>query len=99
MNNIIFNMDFIETDNLPYEMLVKILYENNGLQHPTSKIINNYINNYFDTKKCFVCKKKNISLAECTLSYICNKKIHFIKKVILESHNPKNIWLCFSCAH
>ena len=55
--------------------------------------------NFFITKKCFVCNRKNISLAECTLSYILNKEIYFIKKVILEAHNPKNIWLCFGCAH
>ena len=100
MNNIILNMaNFIESANLPYEMLAKILYENHGLQHPTSKILNNYMTNFFITKKCFVCNRKNISLAECTLSYILNKEIQFIKKVILEAHNPKNIWLCFGCAH
>ena len=89
--------NFIDTTILPYEMLSKILYEHNGIEHKNSKIINDYISNYFETRKCFICERNNISLALCPLNYLHNPT--FIKTIILEKHNPNKINLCFGCSH
>lgn len=84
---------------LPYEMLSKILYEHNGIEHNNSKIIQDYINTYFESRKCFNCERKDISLALCSIDYINHINIKFIKTIILEKHKHSKIQLCFGCAH
>lgn len=90
---------FIETTCLPYEMLSKILYEHNGIEHTNSKIIKDYITTYFEIRKCFKCERNDISLSPCPLNYINHTNMKFIKTIILEKHEPSKIHLCFECAH
>ena len=90
---------FIHTRNLPYEMLSKILYEHNGIEHTNSKIIKEYITTYFEKRKCFICERNDISLSPCPLNYINHTNMKFIKTIILEKHEPSKIHLCFECAH
>ncbi len=90
---------FIDTTCLPYEMLSKILYEHNGIEHTNSKIIKEYITTYFEIRKCFNCERNDISLSQCPLNYINHIKMKFIKTIILEKHEPSKIQLCFECAH
>jgi hypothetical protein len=90
---------FIDTTNLPYEMLSKILYEHNGAEHNNSKIIKDYISNYFEKRKCFICERNDTSLVLCPLDYINHIKMKFIKTIILEKHEHSKIHLCFGCAH
>ena len=40
---------------LPHEIIVKILYEFGGLQHPTSSIINDFVKKHFNGYYCFNC--------------------------------------------
>ena len=91
--------NFIDTTILPYEMISKILYEHNGIEHNNSKIINDYILNYFEGIKCFICEKNNVSLSPCPLDYIKHTNMKYIKTIILEKHNPNKINLCFGCSH
>ena len=90
---------FIEQTCLPYEMLSKILYEHNGIEHNNSKIIKDYITTYFEKRECFICEKNDISLSQCPLNYINHTNMKFIKTIILEKHEHSKIHLCFECAH
>ena len=90
---------FIQTTCLPYEMLSKILYEHNGIEHTNSKIIKEYITTYFEIRKCFNCERNDISLSQCPLNYINHTNMKFIKTIILEKHEPSKIHFCFECAH
>ena len=90
---------FIEQTCLPYEMLSKILYEHNGVEHNNSKIIKDYITTYFEIRKCFNCESNDNSLSQCPLNYINHTNMKFIKTIILEKHEPSKIHLCFECAH
>lgn len=84
---------------LPDELILKIIYEFQGLEHKTSKIIKDHIKNYSNEKTCWFCRRKNQSLSKCKLSYISNNNIIQFKKRIIELEKPEKIYLCYHCAH
>ena len=84
---------------LPDELILKIIYEFQGLEHKTSRLIKNYINNYSKEKVCWYCRKNNVGLSKCKLSYLSNNTILQFQKTIIENENPEKIYLCYTCAH
>ena len=84
---------------LPDELILKIIYEFQGLEHKTSQIIKNHINNYSKEKVCWYCRRNNVCLSKCKLSYLSNNTILQFQKTIIENENPEKIYLCFGCAH
>ena len=84
---------------LPDELILKIIYEFQGLEHKTSRLIKNHINNYSKEKVCWYCRRNNVGLSKCNLSYLSNNTILQFQKTIIENEKPEKINLCFSCAH
>ena len=84
---------------LPDELILKIIYEFQGLEHKTSQIIKNHINNYSQEKVCWFCRRSNVGLSKCKLSYLSNNKILQFQKTIIENEKPEKINLCYVCAH
>ena len=84
---------------LPDELILKIIYEFQGLEHKASQIIKNHINNYSKEKVCWYCRKRNVGLSKCKLSYLSNNTILQFQKTIIENENPEKIYLCYTCAH
>ena len=84
---------------LPDELILKIIYEFQGLEHKTSQLIKNHINNYSKEKVCWYCRRNNVGLSKCKLSYLSNNTILQFQKTIIENEKPEKIYLCYACAH
>tara|TARA_B100000989_G_C19293748_1_gene365484 strand:- start:87 stop:374 length:288 start_codon:yes stop_codon:yes gene_type:complete len=84
---------------LPDELILKIIYEFQGLEHKTSQLIKKHINNYSKEKVCWYCRKRNVGLSKCKLSYLSNNTILQFQKTIIENEKPEKIYLCYACAH
>ena len=84
---------------LPDELILKIIYEFQGLEHKASQIIKNHINNYSKEKVCWYCRRNNVGLSKCKLSYLSNNTILQFQKTIIENEKPEKIYLCYACAH
>ena len=85
---------------IPLELILSILYKYNGLISPTGHIIKNYIKNYNNINHCWFCRRKQISLSKCDVSYGLHNRIYEYQKYLLETTSPKtNLFICWTCAH
>lgn len=89
---------------IPREIILKIIYEMKGLQHPTSRMLKDYINNFRNQYSCFKCEIKvnqSMSLALCAPSYINHHKDELLlwKKNILDQDSISPIYVCWGCGH
>lgn len=91
---------------LPKEIMSIIFYKFGGLEHPTSRIIKEYVNYNFSSQRCFCCMEEvdycmdpyeEIELTTINPNWIYHK-LPFNKKYLLDSYEPKEIHVCFSCS-
>ena len=78
----------------------KILYYYKGIQTPSGKIINDYIQNYNNRiYNCWYCNKSInfASLNYVDKSYISHQNLSFFQEEMLKKENK--IMLCWNCAH
>ena len=88
----------ILSDSLPNEVVLHIIYNLGGIQHPCSSMLNNYISNYHKPKRCWWCHRSDISLVKCPKSYVERYiNISFYKNLYDEASDK--IYVCFGCAH
>lgn len=94
-------MDLFNNSTLPDEIILKILYEHKGLQHPVSIGFKKELKKQLsDDNICWNCKTDRSYVSLCKLDKL---DIHHqldtsLKKLAYNLLNKK-INICFSCAH
>ena len=101
MSQLAINCNGNYINKIPPELILKIIYTHKGIEHKNSKIIKDYIKSYNSLKICWICRKdiKKVSLSKVNKSYICHNNLIELQNYILQTQNPKKIYMCFSCAH
>ena len=94
-------MDLFNNSILPVELILKIIYEHKGLQHPVSiGFKEELLKQLSDENVCWNCKRdrSNASLCKLDKSYIHHQIDSPLKKVAYNILDNK-INVCYSCAH
>ena len=94
-------MDLFYNSTLPVELVLKIIYEHKGLQHPVSIVFKEeLLKQLSDENVCWNCKidKSNASLCKLDKLDIHHQLDTSLKKLAYNLLNKK-INICFSCAH
>ena len=94
-------MDIFYNSTLPVEIVLKIIYEHKGLQHPVSIGFKKDLDKQLsDTNICWNCKtdKSYVSLCKLDKSNIQHQTDTPLKKLAYNLLDKK-INICFSCAH
>ena len=87
-----------ETD-IPIEIVLKIIYQMGGLEHPVSKILKDYFSKHHVMKCCFGCSSKNESLCQVPISYLDHQKMNYWRTNLIQKNKLSTIKVCFTCAH
>ena len=86
------------SDTLPNEVVLHIIYQLGGIQHPCSDMLLKYIRDYHKPRRCWWCHCSDVGLSKCPKSYVERHiNISFYQNLYDEASDK--IYICYGCAH